>query len=462
MIPDILKHAASYKDRDGFIFKHRGNYYRCINASYFPDYELLMQGGLYTLLTKKKWLVPHEEVTSDTEFDIAGTKIILPQQITFISYPYEWSFAMWQDAALLTLNIAKESIEKGMMLKDATPFNIQFVNGSPIFIDTLSFEEYDAAKPWVAYRQFCECFIAPLLLQQYCHVELGKLFTVYPNGIPLQILKSLLPARAKWNLHNYLHVYLQAAVKPGKTKNTAAAAKNFSKQKMVLLLNGLISYVTRLHTKKSKTTWDDYYDGTILSDNYLQEKTTLVKAFADTVNFSSVIDLGANEGHFSLLFKNTDKQIVAVDGDVNCINDLYCIIRKQKVTNILPLINTLNAPSPAIGWNNAERSSFGERIKGEMVFALALVHHLAIACNVPLDFIAGWLAPMGKYLLIEFVPKSDEKVKLLLQNREDIFDDYTIADFEKIFAKKYTILQQEKINSTERVLYLMQTNHETD
>lgn len=461
MNPEISSHAASYKDRDGFIFKHGDNFYRCINASYFDNYRLLMQSGLYAQLTKKKWLVPHEEITGNPQLNTTGTIIILPQQIQYISYAYEWSFAMWQDAALLTLNIAKESIEKGMMLKDATPFNIQFVNGRPVFIDTLSFEEYDAAKPWVAYRQFCECFIAPLLLQQYCHIELGKVFTVYPNGIPLQILKSLLPARAKWNLHNYLHVYLQAAVKPGKTKSNATAAKNFSKQKMVLLLNGLISYVTQLHAKKSKTTWDDYYDGTILSDKYLQEKTRLVKAFAETINFSSVVDLGANDGHFSLLFKNTDKQIVAVDGDVNCINDLYCTIRKEKIANILPLINTLNAPSPAIGWNNAERSSFGERIKGEMVFALALVHHLAIACNVPLDFIASWLAAMGKYLLIEFVPKSDEKVKLLLQNREDIFDQYTITDFEKTFAKKYTILQQEKISGTERVLYLMQTKHET-
>jgi len=123
--------------------------------------------------------------------------VILPQQINYISYPYEWSFAMWQDAALLTLNIAKEAIDKGMLLKDATPFNIQFVNGRPVFIDTLSFEKYDATKPWVAYRQFCECFIAPLLLQQYCHVELGKLFTIYPNGIPLPVLKIIITRQSK-------------------------------------------------------------------------------------------------------------------------------------------------------------------------------------------------------------------------------------------------------------------------
>jgi len=453
---NILQHPSSYKDNDGFIFKHGEKYYRCINATYYNDYSHLMQSGLYAQLTKKKWLIDHEVISNDPELQFADATIILPRQISTITYPYEWSFAMWQDAALLTLNIAKDAIEKEMLLKDATPFNIQFVNSRPLFIDTLSFEKYDAAKPWVAYRQFCECFIAPLLLQQYCHIEMGRLFTIYPNGIPLEILKSLLPRKAKWNLHNYLHVYLQASVKPGKQKDSTAATKKFSKQKMLLLLNGLTDYVAKLRPKKSKTTWDDYYGGTILSDAYLKEKTKLVQSFLHTVPFSSIVDLGANDGHFSLLFKNTPAQIVAVDADANCINDLYARLKKEKIHNILPIINTLNTPSPAIGWNNAERAAFSERIKGDMIFALALVHHLAIACNVPLQLIADWLAPMGKYLLIEFVPKPDEKVQLLLQNREDIFDAYTITDFEAVFAKKYSILKQEKITGTERVLYLMQ------
>ena len=415
-----------------------------------------MQDGLYDLLIKKNWLISHVEVF-DAELQFADAIIILPQQIPVITYPYEWSFAMWQDAALLTLNIAKEAIDKEMLLKDATPFNIQFVKGSPVFIDTLSFELYSPEKPWVAYRQFCECFLAPLLLQQYCHADMGKIFTLYPNGIPLEILVSLLPKKAKWNLHTYLHIYLQAATvtKADKIKNAKAATK-FSKQKMLLLLNGLITYVARLHVKKAKTNWDDYYASTILSDEYLQEKTKLVTSFLSTISYSSIIDLGANDGHFSLLFKNTATEIIAVDGDANCINKLYSTIRNQKIKNILPLINTLHTPSPAIGWNNAERTSFNERIKGDVVLSLALIHHLAIANNLPFQFIAEWFALMGKYLLIEFVPKTDEKVQLLLQNRQDIFTDYTVTNFENVFSKKFKIVQQQKIKGTERMLYLME------
>lgn len=456
MSSSILKHAASYKDRDGFVFKHNQKYYRCVNESYFAHYRLLMDSGLYNTLTKKKWLISHEEITNGPELNFAGAKVLLPQQIPVITYPYEWSFAMWQDAALLTLNIAKKSIEKGMMLKDATPFNIQFFNGAPVFIDTLSLEQYNETKPWIAYRQFCECFLAPLLLQKYCHIELGKIFAVYPDGIPLQVLTSLLPGKAKWNINNYLHVYLQASVKPGKNKNDTTAAKKFTKQKMLLLLNSLTDYVKGLKVKKNASTWDNYYAETILGDNYLQEKTKLAQTFMNDISFSSVVDLGANDGHFSLLLKNTDKQIVSIDGDINCINELYCKIRSEKIANILPLYNSLNNPSPAIGWNNNERTAFYDRIKGDLILALALIHHLAIGSNVPLSLIADWLVPMGNFLIIEFVPKEDEKVKLLLQNREDIFTDYTLLDFENVFGKYYNILKKQTVGNTARTLFLLQ------
>jgi hypothetical protein len=140
---------------------------------------------------------------------------------------------------------------------------------------------------------------------------------------------------------------------------------------------------------------------------------------------------------------------------------LYLKVRNEKINNILPLVNVLHTPSPAIGWNNVERTAITKRIKSDLVMALALVHHLAIANNLPLQLIADWLLPMGRYLLIEFVPKTDEKVKLLLENREDIFINYSIENFEAVFLKKYEILLQEKIQGTDRILYLMKRLNET-
>jgi ribosomal protein L11 methylase PrmA len=446
-------HPASYRDNSGFIFEQDGKIYRYIHPVYEIHYTQLMNSGLYDELVKKTMLVAHRQITETQKFNFKEGIILLPEQIPFISYPYEWSFDMWKDAALLTLQIAMTSLKKEMILKDATPFNIQFYKGRPVFIDTLSFENYEAGKPWVAYRQFCECFLGPLLLMHYCHPDTNKLFTVYPNGIPMDLLVSLLPKKSKWNINTQLHIHLQAKFS-GKAKQKPGTENNFSQQKLQLLLKGLESFVQKLSPKKIKTIWDDYYTDTISGAGYLQAKTTLVKSFISNIDFKNVIDLGANDGHFSLLF-HEDRNVIATDADSNCINDLYLKIKKENKANILPLVNNLTTPSPAIGWANNERDSLTARLKADLVLALALVHHLAIANNLPLQLIADWLKPMGEYLIIEFVPKSDEKVKLLLQNRNDIFDDYTLDNFKTIFTEVFELSKEENVGNTGRVLFLM-------
>lgn len=449
----MQSHPASFRDTSGFVFKQDGTVYRYIHPRYELHYAQLMSSGLYDELVKRKQLIAHQELTDTAGFGFNEGKILLPEQIPFISYPYEWSFDMWKDAALLTVQLASAALQKGMILKDATPFNIQFYKGKPVFIDTLSFENYEAGKPWVAYRQFCECFLAPLLLMHYCHPDTGKLFTAYPNGIPMQLLVSLLPKRSKWNMNTFLHVHLQAKFSAKQT-NKPAAENNFSKQKLELLLKGLESFVQKITAKKVKTTWDDYYTDTILGDDYLKEKTRLVQSFCNFIDYKTVIDLGANDGHFSLLFSES-KEVIATDADANCINDLYLKIKKENRQNILPLVNDLITPSPAIGWNNTERESITSRLKADLVLALALVHHLAIAGNVPLRLIADWLQPMAEHLIVEFVPKDDEKVKQLLQHRTDIFDDYSLENFRTVFTEKYKIVKEEKAGNTNRVLFLM-------
>lgn len=462
---------ASYRDNSGFVFQQEGKIYRYVHSGYEPHYRQLMSSGLYDELVKTKRLIPHQEITNTANFNFTDGNILLPEQIPFISYPYEWSFEMWKDAALLTLQIAMASLKKEMILKDATPFNIQFINSKPVFIDTLSFENYEAGKPWIAYHQFSECFLAPLLLMHYCHPDTIKLFTVYPNGIPMDVLVSLLPKKSKWNMNTFLHIHLQAKF-AGRQKSVQTPARkiqsggdhpggqkpgqenNFSRQKLELLLKGLESFVQKLSPKKVKTAWDDYYTDTILGDDYLKAKTILVKSFSNFVDFKTMIDLGANDGHFSLLF-GENKNVIATDADNNCINDLYLKIKKEGRQNILPLVNDLTTPSPAIGWANTERESITTRLKADLVMALALIHHLAIAKNIPLPIIANWLQPMGEHLIIEFVPKDDEKVKLLLQNRKDIFDRYSLDHFKAAFAPAFKIVREEKVGNTNRILFLM-------
>ena len=280
---------------------------------------------------------------------------------------------------------------------------------------------------------------------------------VYPNGIPLHVIKSLLPAKAKWNLHVYLHVWLHEKLSL-KRKNKEPGKAAFSKQKLTVLLKGLTDFVTALNPKKTKSEWDNYYTETIIGSQYLDAKKIIFESFVSEINFDIVIDLGANEGLFALLLKQKAKLIIAADEDSNCINKLYDHIKKEKIKNIIPLLNNLVAPSPAIGWCNAERASITDRLKGDLILALALVHHLAIGANVPIQYIAQWLSEAGQFLIIEFVPKSDEKVKQLLLNREDIFEDYNLQNFKNIFSHHFFILKEEKVGDTDRIFIFNEKN----
>ena len=145
---------SSYRDSAGFVFTHEGRVYRYIHPGYEPVYGHFMQSGLYAALAVERMILRHQELDRDPGFGLPTGRVLLPDQIPFISYPYEWSFDMWKDAAVLTLKIALASLANGMMLKDATPFNIQFLQGRPVFIDTLSFDLYQEGSPWIAYRQF--------------------------------------------------------------------------------------------------------------------------------------------------------------------------------------------------------------------------------------------------------------------------------------------------------------------
>ncbi len=453
MLPE-KNHPASYRDPSGFVFISEGVIYRQVNPGYSKDYELLM-AGLYGDLVAKKWLVAHEEITTIPSTD--KYKILKPVQLDHINYPYEWSFSQYKDAALLALNIQLCAMTHGMSLKDATPFNIVFNGSSPIFIDTLSFETYDATSPWVAYRQFCESFLAPLLLASYHHPDLTRLMLTYPEGIPLDIAASLLPFSSKLKSLAALHIHLQSGIK-GNSKQAEKKQVVFSRDKLNRIITHLISGINSLTLNKKISTWSNYYTHTILQDNYLQEKEKLVDAFCEQVSFHTAVDLGANTGQFAMLLEKKGKIITALDIDPLCIERLYLHSRENGL-RITSLVSDLMHPSPGIGWNNSERKPLLERIHAEMVLALALVHHLCIGRNLPFQKLANTLQQTGKFLIIEFVPKSDEKVKQLLAFRKDIFSAYGLDQFKKAFEDYYDILDEKIIGHSGRTLFLMKSKN---
>lgn len=452
---------SSFRDPAGFLFEENGVLYRQINSCYQTHYQALMASGLYNSLVKKRYLIAHEEMDC-SEYVSDAYKTIKPERVACISYPYEWSFSQLKDAALLTLNIQQLALEKGLSLKDASTYNIQFYNGKPILIDTLSFERYQENLPWVAYRQFCQHFLAPLALMAKVDVSLNQLFCTNIDGVPLQLASKLLPLTTYMNFGLAVHIHLHAKAQ---NKNADKAIlddikqKTFSKKSFLALIEHLKSTIKGLHWQPKNTEWFDYYDS---NNNYvndaLEQKDALVEQYLQIPAFiGTTWDLGANTGRFSHIAAKYSQQVCAWDIDAACVELHYQTIKKHKAKKVLPLLLNLTTPSAAIGWNNEERMSFVGRAPVDMVLALGLIHHLAISNNVPLHKIAQHLSQLANNIIIEFVPKEDSQVIKLLQNREDVFTDYTIESFELIFASYFSIDKKEAIQGTKRTLYFLTT-----
>ena len=455
--PNKEQLSASFRDPSGFLFSRGGALYRQVNHHYEREYARLMESGLYEKLVKAGLLIPHLEVDQALAESDSAYKVIQPERVPFISYPYEWSFGQLKDAARATLSIQRRALKMGMSLKDASAYNIQFVRGKATLIDTLSFEIYKEGQPWVAYRQFCQHFLAPLALMARRDIRLNQLLRVYIDGVPLDLASELLPAQTRLNFGLLTHIHLHA----GAQKRYAGAqvksrAATMSKQAMTGLIDSLDSSVRKLDWKPGGTEWANYYDITNYSDAAFEHKQQLVREWSAKVKPSLVWDLGANIGVFSRVAGGSGAFVVSSDVDPAAVEQNYKISQEAKEQNILPLLLDLTNPSPSLGWANRERDSFGARGPADLVLALALIHHLAISNNVPLPQLADFFASAGKWLVIEFVPKSDSQVQKLLISREDIFPQYTRAGFEEAFQGRFKICETVNVRESERVLYLME------
>ena len=457
-------HPASFRDPSGFLFTRAGTLYRQVNQYYQADYDLLMKSGLYAGLVKAGLLVRHTEAAVEPREPSLAYKIIQPEQVQFISYPYEWSFSQFKDAALATLEIQKRALEFGMSLKDSSAYNIQFYRGKPVLIDTLSFEIFREGEPWVAYRQFCQHFLAPLALMALKDIRLSQLMRIYIDGVPLDLASQLLPGSTRFSFGLAVHIHQHAAAQKRyagkKVKLETATNARFNKMALLGLVDSLEGAVKGLNWKPAGTEWAEYYDATNYSDAAFEHKRELVGKFVEHVQPKSVWDMGANNGVFSRVAGDKGVFTLSCDIDPAAVEQNYRFVKEKKEENLLPLVVDLTNPSPALGWSNEERQSLEQRGPADLVLALAVIHHLAISNNVPLPQLAAYFARLGSWLVIEFVPKSDSQVQRLLASRKDIFTDYNQETFEVVFSENYAIHESVAIRGTERRLYLMEKRAE--
>jgi len=453
--------SASFRDPSGFVYRDgAGVLLRQVNPVYEAHYRQLMDSGLYGALLGEGLLIPHEEVALDRAHTAAAARVLEPEPVPFVSYPYEWCAAQLRDAALLTLRIQEIALAHGMSLKDASAFNVQFCGAWPVFIDTLSFAPYAAGKPWVAYGQFCRHFLAPLALMHYVDPAMNRLLLTWIDGVPLPLASRALPWRSRLRPGLLIHLHMQARLEGKRPKRGGAAAEaaaktsRVSKQGLLGILDSLRGAVSALGETAGHTTWGDYYEHTNYSDGAAADKARIVAEFLRQAAPGRVWDLGANTGVYSALAADVGAQCVAFDVDHGAVSALY---RRERAEprGLLPLVLDLANPSPALGWAHAERESLLQRGPADCTMALALIHHLCIGNNVPLHKAAAFFAATCRHLIIEFVPKEDSMAARMLAAREDVFADYTEGHFRSAFAACFDIVAESPVADSQRTIFLM-------
>ncbi len=311
-----------------------------------------MSSGLYTALVENGLLIPHTEGQVEAQEPLQAYKVIKPDRISFISYPYEWCFSQLKDAALCTLKIQKTALEFGMSLKDCSAYNIQFANCRPILIDTLSFEQHREGRPWVAYGQFCRHFLGPLALMSCRDVRLNSLLKDHLDGIPLDYIGKLLPRRTCFKFSLLTHIHLHA--KSQNYFSDRVVPERIEKQKLnqsslLGIIESLESAVGKLKVNPGVSDWAGYYQGDSYTEKAFRHKKEIVTAYLNRLEPSSVWDLGANTGVFSGLAASSGAEVISFDSDPSSVETNYGGCRKSGIANILPLVIDFMNPSPRLG-----------------------------------------------------------------------------------------------------------------
>jgi len=456
---------GSFRDRDSRILLRAGEVLRGLSAEALADWKRLEASKVWQRFSADGRLVKTEQLPDPSailaEVDTAGqpwVAVLRHEPIPFLSYPYEWCFSMLRDAALLQLDLLQAALEEDMILKDATPYNVQFSGTRPVFIDIPSFTELKPGDAWVGYRQFCEIFLYPLMLTAYKGVAFHPWLRGSLDGISPQQFRGLLGWRDWLRKGVLVHVVFHAALGEQHKGDDVDVRKQlkqagFRKEMIAINLRKLSKLIGRMQWKPKASTWSDYTGDCHYDEERRESKRAFVSKAAAARPRELVWDLGCNTGEYSRLAAEHADRVIAMDGDHLAVERLYAALKSEGDEKILPLLIDLAAPTPGLGWRGTERQALHDRGHPDLVLALALMHHMIIACHIPLDDWIDWLASLGGDLVIEWVGKDDPMVKKLLRNKDDRYADYTQDNLERALGRHWDITAREDLAGGTRVLY---------
>ena len=459
--------TGSFRDRDGRVYHYQDRVFRGLSESALENFRQLQEKPFYARLAESGKVIGTREIAGEDnplpdDVKAQWTGFLEHDPVPVISYPYEWTFSMLKAAAGLQLHLVERAVSNGFTLKDATPYNIQFVGRKPVFIDIPSFEPLQEGEPWSGYRQFCEMFLFPLFLQAYKGCNFQPFMRAAIDGVDVQAASALFGFRDRFRKGVMSHVWLQSKLDRrygGSSENIRSSLKSagFNRELILVNVRKMQKLVKKLEWEAAGSEWGDYAG----FHNYSEDDHTRKEEFIHNAIVNErpgcVWDIGCNTGQFSHIAAEECRQVVATDIDHVAVERLF--LNPETPDNILPLVQNVADPSPSWGWRNRERSDLQTRSRPDLVLCLALIHHVVITANIPLAEFIEWLAGLTDKLVIEYVSRRDDKVETLLRNKEDKYRDYSRESLQENLSRYFDILSQQDVNNGDRTLYLCVKSH---
>ncbi len=383
------------------------------------------------------------------------------EAVDFVTWPYEWPFSMLKDAALLQLRLLETSVRNGWILKDATPFNVQWLGARPVFIDVPSFVPWEAGEYWQGYRQFCATFLTPLLLTAHLGIPFQPLLRSRLEGIPPEEAVKYFYGLRRFKRGVLSHVWFPARAehrlrrRREGARHPARSRRRQPKTLLLALLDSLKRLVVRLSYGPASSDWAQYAETHSYEEDF-ERKQDFVERHTAARRPGLTWDLGANTGTFSRIAAQHSRLVVAVDADQDAVELLYREARGGGPRNIIPLVMDMSNLSPGQGWAGHERAAFDQRASPDLVLCLALVHHLRVSANIPLALFIGWLRSLDATVIIEFVGRDDELFRKLIENKREEYADYTMQNFEAEAGRHFSIGDRLKLKGGKRVMFLLE------
>jgi ribosomal protein L11 methylase PrmA len=452
---------GSFRDPDSSVYREGRRILRGLRGGAAEGFRRLRACGLLEELVAEGRLVPTRELPQQFASALGAQyeMVVEHDRIDPITYPYEWSFGALRAAALLHLDVQLRSLADGISLCDASAYNIQFRGARPLLIDAGSFRIYREGELWLAYDQFMRQFVAPLLIASAAGVAFQPLLRGLPDGVPLEDLARLLPFSSKLRPRVLLHVVLPALLQRHAAHHLAGRAARQVRQhslprpRLRAMLEQLRGWIAALSPVRRGGVWLDYEANTSYSDAARRAKRDFVTHFVATTRPARLLDVGCNTGEYSALSLTSGaREAVGFETDSDAIEAAYRRAAESRLA-FLPLYQDVANPSPAMGWRLTEREALRERLASDAVLALAVVHHLAIARNLPLAEVVAEIVACAGQGVIEFVDKADPMVQRLLVLRDDIFPDYNVAAFERALESCALIVRRTALEGGTRLLY---------